>query len=59
VLGKGEALGELGIINKKSRSLTAVSNNTKCIMIDDFTFRKTMKSVLKQQLNEKVNFITK
>ena len=58
-MGKGDALGELGIIESKPRSLTWISNEWSILKIDVPIFKRTMKFIVKKKLEDKISFICK
>lgn len=59
VLGSGDAVGEIGIIRKKPRSLTLLSNGCSVLFIDVPTFQRTMKITVNKQVEDKISFVSK
>ena len=49
-LHSGDALGEIGIIQKKPRSLSCISNGCSVLYIDVPTFQRTMKITVNKQV---------
>ena len=59
VLGSGDALGEIGIIRKKPRALSCISNGCSILSIDVPTFNRTMKISVNKQVEDKISFVSK
>jgi CRP-like cAMP-binding protein len=56
-MGQGDALGEMGIIERKPRSLSVLSCGCSWLILDQLTFEQTIKAEVKRQLHEKIDFI--